>query len=122
MEIRTANHAAAALLETKRCRLLRATGSLDKPCFERVENWSEPIDLAQAVAAHDTSEAVRHLLAEVQEDVDRALARLVNGSYGTCEDCSQPISLERLRALPEAAKCMRCQRDHNQYQPIRTFA
>ena len=53
--------------------------------------------------------------AEVQRDhnelgdVRAALVRLSNGSYGTCVDCAQPIDLERLAAIPAAARCMACQ-------------
>ena len=53
--------------------------------------------------------------AEVQRDhnelgdVRAALVRLSNGSYGTCIDCAQPIDLQRLAAIPAAARCMACQ-------------
>lgn len=42
-------------------------------------------------------------------DVRAALARLTDGSYGTCIDCGQPIELQRLMAMPSAARCMACQ-------------
>jgi DnaK suppressor protein len=53
--------------------------------------------------------------AEVQRDhnelgdVRAALVCLSNGSYGTCIDCAQPIDLQRLAAIPSAARCMACQ-------------
>jgi DnaK suppressor protein len=53
--------------------------------------------------------------AEVQRDyneladVRAALARLNDGSYGTCIDCTQPIDLQRLVVMPAAARCMVCQ-------------
>jgi len=42
-------------------------------------------------------------------DVRSALARLNDGSYGTCIDCGQSIGLQRLVAMPSAARCMACQ-------------
>ena len=42
-------------------------------------------------------------------DVDRALARLEAGTYGFCERCGEPIDFARLKALPSANLCMRCQ-------------
>lgn len=42
-------------------------------------------------------------------DVRAALVRLNDGTYGTCIDCAQPIDLQRLVAMPAAARCMRCQ-------------
>lgn len=42
-------------------------------------------------------------------DVRAALVRLNDGTYGTCIDCAQPIDLQRLVAMPAAARCMECQ-------------
>lgn len=42
-------------------------------------------------------------------DVRAALVRLTDGTYGTCIDCGQPIDLQRLLAMPAAARCMICQ-------------
>lgn len=44
-------------------------------------------------------------------DLDRALGRLSDGSYGRCESCGQPIAAERLAARPAAATCIRCAAD-----------
>lgn len=38
-------------------------------------------------------------------DVDRALGRLSEGSYGRCEACGAPIGDARLAALPAARSC-----------------
>ena len=42
--------------------------------------------------------------------IDRALAKLEDGSYGTCERCGKPIGEERLRARPWATLCIDDQR------------
>jgi len=41
--------------------------------------------------------------------LDEALRRLDEGTYGICEDCETPISPGRLRALPFARRCISCQ-------------
>ena len=41
--------------------------------------------------------------------VESALQRLDAGIYGNCADCSEPISLQRLRVQPAARRCARCQ-------------
>ena len=46
--------------------------------------------------------------------VDWALERLKVGRYGTCEECSQPIGVERLRALVFATMCIDCKRAQEQ--------
>jgi DnaK suppressor protein len=41
-------------------------------------------------------------------EIDRALAKIDTGNYGTCEQCGQPIPQARLKALPYAALCVGC--------------
>jgi RNA polymerase-binding protein DksA len=41
-------------------------------------------------------------------EIDSALRKLDDGSYGVCETCGQPVGAERLAARPTAAKCVRC--------------
>ena len=41
-------------------------------------------------------------------DVERAVAKMDTGTYGTCERCGNPISPERLEALPWAVLCIDC--------------
>ena len=43
-------------------------------------------------------------------DIDAALARLAEGSYGTCQACGRPIGAERLAARPAAHTCIGCTR------------
>jgi DnaK suppressor protein len=40
--------------------------------------------------------------------VERALERLDEGSYGWCERCGNPIPVERLAAYPSATLCVTC--------------
>jgi DnaK suppressor protein len=41
-------------------------------------------------------------------DLDAALLRIDDGTYGTCRGCDQPIDEQRLRALPGAVHCIHC--------------
>ena len=40
-------------------------------------------------------------------DVERALEKLDDGTYGTCDACGEPIPPERLDAMPWATRCVR---------------
>ena len=42
------------------------------------------------------------------DEIDHALAKITNGTYGTCENCGQPIPKARLKALPYARLCVAC--------------
>ena len=50
------------------------------------------------------SENERGLLEEVQ----RALHRFDDGTFGTCTRCGNPIAIERLEVIPYAARCIGC--------------
>jgi DnaK suppressor protein len=43
----------------------------------------------------------------ILSEVDAALARIEQGTYGTCAVCGEPISEERLAAVPYATLCLR---------------
>jgi len=40
--------------------------------------------------------------------IERALARIDEGMFGLCDECGEPIGLERLLVRPEATLCIRC--------------
>ena len=42
------------------------------------------------------------------DDIDLALEKIKEGTYGVCEQCNNIIPKERLRALPYAALCVQC--------------
>jgi len=42
------------------------------------------------------------------EEIDAALARIADGTYGSCDRCHQPIPKARLKALPYARLCVAC--------------
>lgn len=57
-------------------------------------------DLEFALDAHDSAEIAA---------VNIALKRIEDGSYGECVDCGAQIAEARLKAAPEAARCIHCQ-------------
>lgn len=54
---------------------------------------------------------------EELQAIDAALRRLQDGGYGVCIDCGGEVGLQRLRAEPEAARCIDCQRRHEKTYP-----
>ena len=51
---------------------------------------------------------------EILYQIDDALKRLDDGSYGICQQCNQPITMSRLKAVPYASLCINCQRSKEQ--------
>ncbi len=69
-----------------------------------------------ADVAFDTgSEEIATQLAELEarelNQIERALARMKQGSYGVCEVCQEKIPVARLNALPYSTTCINCQRE-----------
>jgi DnaK suppressor protein len=63
----------------------------------------------EAVERIHTTAAARSVAASLA-DVDRALEKLADGTYGECDVCGRPIGDERLSALPWASRCIDCSR------------
>ncbi len=64
-------------------------------------------------ALDSAHEEVTSQMAEVESrelaSIEDALAKISQGGYGICEDCTKPIPLARLQALPYATMCIKCQ-------------
>lgn len=105
-EVRTA-------LETQRHELVREIREMGAdPASEDV---SFEADAGFSDRSHSTEERARALavletLRSNLHDVDRAIAKLGAGSYGTCDRCGRPIGAERLEAIAWAVLCIDCKR------------
>jgi DnaK suppressor protein len=65
------------------------------------------------VSELDTQDEIEFALLQMKADtlnrIDAALRRLDEGSYGNCIQCDDEIAEARLRALPFAVRCKRCE-------------
>lgn len=62
-------------------------------------------NVAEAERIVTVSEDLQQILAQV----NAALERMSDGTYGTCQRCERPIGEERLEAFPYVAYCIECQ-------------
>jgi RNA polymerase-binding transcription factor DksA len=93
--------AARALLEAERDSLraeLADLGGLDYDA-----NFA---DTSQVTAERGETEALANTLRESLEEVERALGKLDDGTYGKCEVCGEDIAAARLEAMPAARYCI----------------
>ncbi|HEY8739901.1 MAG TPA: TraR/DksA C4-type zinc finger protein [Candidatus Dormibacteraeota bacterium] len=65
-------------------------------------------EAAVETSAAERDRALIENLEHVQHQVQYALTRLDEGTYGVCETCGQAIPRERLEALPFAGQCVAC--------------
>lgn len=80
------------------------------------KGFREP-DFAQIVTDRVTTNTIQRILDQDSEHAEHARDRFARGGYGVCEDCSRPIAPERLEALPDATRCVRCQSIYEQTNP-----
>ncbi len=64
----------------------------------------EASDLSNRQLLLSLNEADRKKLMEI----DEALERIEEGTYGICEECGEPISIKRLEVKPTAIYCVEC--------------
>ena len=109
-------------------------GNLDALAGDNLKR--SPIEASGDISAHSTHmadqgtdnfdrELALNLASSRQEslyDIEDAIRRVDEGTYGACETCGGAIELPRLKALPFAKKCMSCQnaaeRGRTKYRPF----
>ncbi|TWU21909.1 TraR/DksA family transcriptional regulator [Bythopirellula polymerisocia] len=78
---------------------------------ENHEPSSMPIHMAELGSDNFEQEFTLSLLATEEDTlglIDKALVRIENKSYGTCEECSGVIPKTRLNAIPHTPYCVKC--------------
>lgn len=88
-----------------------------------IEKAPDAIDEVQLAGEREL--AIRNLDREstLLRNVRAALARIADGSFGTCMHCEEEISPKRLNAVPWAPFCIRCQEaaDRHDFEPAETI-
>jgi DnaK suppressor protein len=65
-------------------------------------------DSSQVTAERGEAEALAKSLADTLADVEHALGKFADSSFGQCETCGKPIMAARLEAKPAARFCIDC--------------
>ena len=72
------------------------------------EYGDKPDENAQEISDYSTDVMAEKVLEKSLADIDKALSRIKNGTYGICKYCGQPIAEKRLLARPTANSCVSC--------------
>lgn len=103
--------ALAAILLARRAEILAEVSELSEP----IRAPGVQMQFGKRAGDH-TSDAVMQMtrtvaageLSHLTAEIDRALEKLAEGSYGICDGCASAIGNERLEALPWATLCVVC--------------
>lgn len=82
---------------------------------ENHEPSSMPIHMAELGSDNFEQEFTLSLLASEEDNlglIEKALVRIENKTYGTCEACGGSIPKTRLNALPHTPLCVKCAASH----------
>ena len=101
-----------ALLQAQRKQLLhevreKIAASGEGLGFANQSKITDDDGLADAAAEMDVAMVIRE--SQELQDIEAALARIADGSYGSCRDCGEEIGQARLKAYPAAERCLTCQ-------------
>jgi DnaK suppressor protein len=67
-------------------------------------------DHASEMHDREIDESLEENAEQLVHEIDLAVRRIDEGTYGTCASCGQPIPEERLEAVPYATLCVSCRR------------
>jgi RNA polymerase-binding protein DksA len=114
---RDANKPLSAELQRIRDHLLQMLNSLRKDIDHEIRGASlrdlahinDTSDMASDAAEGDLSLRIAESETVEAAEVERALEKIDNGTYGSCEMCNKIINADRLQFLPFATLCIKCQ-------------
>jgi DnaK suppressor protein len=67
-------------------------------------------DAGSATFDREQALSIQNNIRDLIDQVERALARIGEGTYGSCERCGRPIDAARVKALPRTLLCQDCKR------------
>src|SRR4029077_8247518 len=79
------------------------------------DSTGDSADLAFDTGSEEVASQLAELESRELNQVERALAKLKQGTYGLCEGCIRKIPVARLNALPFSTTCVQCQREMETY-------
>jgi len=105
------------LLEEKREDILkRAQQTLSQDMTLDVDDLPDEMDLAASEYLQSFTFRLRGREKVFLDKIQKAIERIEEGNFGTCEECGEEISAKRLEARPETTLCIRCKEDQERVE------
>jgi DnaK suppressor protein len=100
-------------LRSRRAELETELSRLTEPPSEGSISFGKRVGEGTSEAAERLSTmAMARSISVSIADIDRALEKIMAGSYGICDECGGEIAEARLEALPSTSRCITCAADH----------
>lgn len=105
------------ILTERRAHLVaQAKDTYDSGLSVEAEELPDEVDLASAEAGKSMDLLLRDRERILLRKIDKALRKVETNEYGICEECGEPISVQRLEARPVAEYCIQCKEDMEQVE------
>jgi DnaK suppressor protein len=105
------------LLTEKRDEIIKkAKQTLEEDMALDANDLPDEMDLASSEYLQSFTFRLRGREKVFLDKIEKALAKIEDGSFGTCEECSEEISVKRLEARPETTLCIRCKEDQERME------
>ena len=106
------------LLESQLEQLLQEAGKTVSEMTDENGNFPDPTDRASLESDRNFELRIRDRERRLIMKIRDALARIENGTFGTCECCEEPIGEARLRARPVTELCIDCKTEQERKEKI----
>jgi DnaK suppressor protein len=105
------------LLTEKRDEIVKkAKQTLEEDMSLDANDLPDEMDLASSEYLQSFTFRLRGREKVFLDKIEKALRKIEDGSFGTCEECSEEISIKRLEARPETTLCIRCKEDQERME------
>src|SRR5438132_11349244 len=104
------------LLEKKEEILKNAKRTLNEDMTLDANDLPDEMDLASSEYLQSFTFRLRGREKSFLDKITKALTKIDDGSFGTCEECGEDISLKRLEARPETTLCIPCKEDQERME------
>ena len=105
------------LLEMELAQLLeRAEETVWTLMGASADNPADPVDQAAQELSQNNVFRIRSRESRLIKKIRECLQAIDDGTYGICEDCEEPIAIERLRARPVTRYCITCKSRREAYE------
>jgi DnaK suppressor protein len=100
------------MLEEKRDEIVKkAKQTLSEDMMLDANDLPDEMDLASSEYLQSFTFRLRGREKSFLDKIEKALVKIEEGTFGSCEECGEEITLKRLEARPETSLCIRCKED-----------
>ena len=105
------------MLDEKRTQIIvNAQSTLAEDMTLDANDLPDEMDLASSEYLQSFTFRLRGREKAFLEKIDRALTKIKENTFGTCEECGEEISIKRLEARPETSLCIKCKEDQERVE------